>query len=184
MRSHGVSEAQFRVDVQCAYNNTNVEVSVPEKPPKPEEVPTAVTDGVACIEGYNVNLRKGSGTSYSKIRQLNKPESYMVWGKMDGWLNLGGEQWIKNDPSYVKFSKKSTVDSSIVGKRVVSKLNNLRFYDTPSWQDKDVAGSVDAGLGFIIDAKISVNDSYQYKVHNSHGQVFYITAIDTYVNVR
>lgn len=52
MRSHGVSEAQFRVDVQCAYNNTNVEVSVPEKPPKPEEVPTAVTDGVACIEGY------------------------------------------------------------------------------------------------------------------------------------
>ncbi len=108
----------------------------------------------------------------------------MVWGKMDGWLNIGGEQWIKNDPSYVKFSKKSTVDSSIVGKRVVSKVNNLRFYDTPSWQDKDVAGSVDAGLGFIIDAKISVNDSYQYKVHNSHGQVFYITAIDTYVNVR
>ncbi|WP_438285152.1 hypothetical protein [Bacillus mycoides] len=50
--------------------------------------------------------------------------------------------------------------------------------------DKYVAGSVDAGLGFIIDAKISVNDSYQYKVHNSHGQVFYITAIDTYVNVR
>ncbi|EEM71998.1 N-acetylmuramoyl-L-alanine amidase family 2 [Bacillus thuringiensis serovar andalousiensis BGSC 4AW1] len=108
----------------------------------------------------------------------------MVWGKMDGWLNLGGEQWIKNDPSYVKFSKKSTVDSSIVGERVVSKVNNLCFYDTPSWQDKDVAGSVDAGLGFIIDAKISVNDSYQYKVHNSHGQVFYITAIDTYVNVR
>lgn len=85
----------------------------------------------------------------------------------------------------MKFSKKSTVDSSIVGKRVVSKVNNLCFYDTPSWQDKDVAGSVDAGLGFIIDAKISVNDSYQYKVHNSrHGQVFYITAIDTYVNVR
>ncbi|MGG0234368.1 N-acetylmuramoyl-L-alanine amidase [Bacillus tropicus] len=103
---------------------------------------------------------------------------------MDGWLNIGGEQWIKNDPSYVKFSKKSTVDSSIVGKRVVSKVNNLCFYDTPSWQDKDVAGSVDAGLGFIIDAKISVNDSYQYKVHNSHGQVFYIMAIDTYVNVR
>ena len=60
LRSHGVSEVQFRADVQCAYNNSNVEVSVPEKPPKPEEVPTAVTDGVACIEGYNVNLSKGS----------------------------------------------------------------------------------------------------------------------------
>ena len=39
------------------------------------------------------------------------------------------------------------------------------------------------GLGFTIDAKIIVNDSYQYKVHNSHWQVFYITASDTYVNV-
>ncbi|MEC3284262.1 N-acetylmuramoyl-L-alanine amidase, partial [Bacillus cereus] len=184
LKSHGVSEAQFRADVQRVYNNSSVDVSVPDKPSKPAEVPTSVTDGIAYIEGYNVNLRKGPGTSYSKIRQLNKPESYIVWAEKDGWLNLGGNQWIKNDPSYVKFNKKSTVDSSIVGKRVVSKVNNLRFYDAPSWQDKDVAGSVDAGLGFIIDAKISVNDSYQYKVHNSHGQVFYITAIDTYVNVR
>ncbi|MGN7195656.1 N-acetylmuramoyl-L-alanine amidase [Bacillus mycoides] len=184
LRSHGVSEAQFRADVQRAYNNSNVEVSVPEKPSKPAEVPTVVTDGVAYIEGKNVNLRKGPGTSYSKIRQLNKPESYIVWGEKDGWLNLGGEQWIKNDPSYVKFNKKSTVDFSIVGKRVVSKVNNLRFYDAPSWQDKDVAGSVDAGLGFTIDAKVSVNRSPQYKVKNSKGNVFYITASPTYVEVR
>ena len=147
-----------------------MDVSVPEKPSKPAEVPTAVTDGIVYIEGYNVNLRKGPGTSYSKIRQLNKPESYIVWAEKDGWLNLGGDQWIKNDPSYVKFNKKSTVDSSIVGKRVVSKVNNLRFYDAPSWQDKDVAGSVDAGLGFTIDAKVNVNGSPQYKVHNSKGK--------------
>ncbi|MCU5656486.1 N-acetylmuramoyl-L-alanine amidase [Bacillus mycoides] len=184
LRSHGVPEAQFRADVQRAYNNSSVEVSVPEKPSKPAEVPTAVTDGVAYIEGNNVNLRKGPGTSYSKIRQLNKPESYVVWAEKDGWLNLGGEQWIKYDSSYVKFDKKSTVDSSIVGKRVVSKVDNLRFYESPSWHDKDVAGSVDAGLGFTIDAKISVDGSYQYKVHNRHWQVFYITASDTYVNVR
>ncbi|MGG5770695.1 N-acetylmuramoyl-L-alanine amidase [Bacillus wiedmannii] len=184
LKSHGVSEAQFRADVKRAYNNSSVDVSVPENPSKPAEVPTAVTDGIAYIEGYNVNLRKGPGTSYSKVRQLNKPEAYVVWAETDGWLNLGGKQWIKNDPSYVKFSKKSTLDSSIVGKRIVSKVNNLRFYNAPSWHDKYVAGSVDAGLGFIIDAKISVNDSYQYKVHNSHGQVFYITASDTYVNVR
>ncbi|PED11858.1 hypothetical protein CON01_25155 [Bacillus thuringiensis] len=107
----------------------------------------------------------------------------MVWAEKDGWLNLGGDQWIKNDSSYVKFNKKSTVDSSIVGKRVVSKVNNLRFYDTPSWQYKDVAGSVDAGLGFTIDAKVNVNGSPQYKVHNSRGQVFYITASPIYVKV-
>ncbi|HDR7602298.1 TPA: N-acetylmuramoyl-L-alanine amidase [Bacillus mycoides] len=184
LRSHGVSEAQFRADVQRAYNNSSVEVSVPEQPSKPAEVPTAVTDGVAYIQGDNVNLRKGPGTSYSKIRQLNKPESYVVWGEKDGWLNLGGEQWVKNDPSYVKFNKKSTVDSSIVGKRVVSKVDNLRFYDAPSWQDKDVAGSVDVGLGFTIDDKVNVNGSPQYKVHNSKGKTYYVTANEAYVYVK
>ena len=54
LRSHGVSETQFRSDAR-AYNNSSVDVSVPSKP---EEVPTAVTDGIAYIEGYNVNLRK------------------------------------------------------------------------------------------------------------------------------
>ncbi|PFB36176.1 N-acetylmuramoyl-L-alanine amidase, partial [Bacillus thuringiensis] len=105
-----------------------------------EEVPTAVTDGIAYIEGYNVNLRKGPGTSYSKIRQLNKPESYIVWAEKDGWLNLGGEQWVKYNPSYISFEKKMPVNP-IVGKRVVSKVNNLRFYDSPSWQDSAVAGT-------------------------------------------
>ncbi|MFB5557491.1 N-acetylmuramoyl-L-alanine amidase, partial [Bacillus cytotoxicus] len=184
LRKHGVSEAQFRADVKRAYHNSNVEVSVPEKPSKPEEVPTAVTDGIAYIEGYNVNLRKGPGTSYSKIRQLNKPEAYIVWAEKDGWLNLGANQWIYYNPSYVRFNKKSTVDSSIVGKHVVSKVNNLRFYNSPSWQDKDVAGTVDAGLGFTIDAKVTVNGSPQYKVHNSKGKTYYITASKAYVYVK
>ncbi|PEJ56176.1 N-acetylmuramoyl-L-alanine amidase [Bacillus wiedmannii] len=184
LKSHGVSESQFRADVQRAYNNSSADISVPEKPSKPAEIPTAVTDGIAYIEGYNVNLRKGPGTSYSKIRQLNKPEAYVVWGEKDGWLNLGVEQWIKNDPSYVKFSKKSTVDSSIVGKRVVSKVNNLRFYDTPSWQNKDVAGTVNSGEGFIIDAKVSVHGSPQYKMHNSKGNAYYITTNEAYVYVK
>ncbi|WP_142951006.1 peptidoglycan recognition protein family protein, partial [Bacillus toyonensis] len=79
LKGHGVSESQFRADVGRAYNNSSVEVFVPGNPSKPAEVPTAVTDGIAYIEGYNVNLRKGPGTSYSKIRQLNKPEAYVVW---------------------------------------------------------------------------------------------------------
>ncbi|MRB60922.1 N-acetylmuramoyl-L-alanine amidase [Bacillus thuringiensis] len=184
LKSHGVSEAQFRADVQRAYNNSSVDVFVPEKPSKPEEVPTAVTDGIAYIEGYNVNLRKGPGTRYSKIRQLNKPEAYQVWAEKDGWLNLGGEQWIKYNSSYVKFEKKSTVDSSIVGKRVVSKVDNLRFYNKPSWQDGDVAGVVNAGGGFTIDENIMVDGSPQYQVYNSKGKIFYITASSIYVEVK
>ncbi|KFM99380.1 n-acetylmuramoyl-L-alanine amidase family 2 [Bacillus clarus] len=107
-----------------------------------------------------------------------------MWTEKDGWLNLGGEQWIKYDPSYMKFNKKSTVDSSIVGKRVVSKVDNLRFYDSPSWQDKEVAGSVDTGLGFTIDTKVTVNGSPQYKVHNSKGKTYYVTAHEAYVYVK
>ena len=74
-----------------------MDVSVPSKP---EEVPTAVTDGIAYIEGYNVNLRKGPDTSYSVIRQLNKPEAYQVWErKMDG-STLVGNQWVKYNAVY------------------------------------------------------------------------------------
>nr|WP_018781434.1 MULTISPECIES: hypothetical protein [Bacillus] len=130
-----------------------------------------------------VFLRKGAGASYSVIRQLNKPESYQVWGEKDGWLNLGGNQWVYNNPSYIKFEKKEPVNP-IVGKRVVSKVNDLRFYNSPSWHDKDVAGTLDAGLGFTIDEKVNVNGSPQYKVHNSKGNTYYITASDAYVNVR
>ena len=93
-----------------------MDVSVP---PKPEEVPTAVTGGIAYIEGYNVNLRK-EDTSYSVIHQLNKPEAYQVWGEKDGWLNLGGDQWVKYNPAYIRFEKQESVNP-IVGKRVVAK---------------------------------------------------------------
>ncbi|MEI3620549.1 N-acetylmuramoyl-L-alanine amidase, partial [Bacillus thuringiensis] len=183
LKSHGVSEAQFRADVQRAYNSS-VDVSVPEKPSKPAEVPTAVTDGIAYIEGYNVNLRKGPGTSYSKVRQLNKPESYIVWAEKGGWLNLGGDQWVKYDSSYVKLETKSKADSFIVGKRVISKVDNLRFYYSPSWQDKDVAGTVDEGEGFIMDKKVSLNGFPQYRVHNSKGKTYYVTANAAYVYVK
>ncbi|WP_257143814.1 peptidoglycan recognition protein family protein [Bacillus pseudomycoides] len=180
LKSHGVSEAQFRADVQRAYNNDDV--SIPEHPSKSGE-PTPNVEGIAYIEGYNVNLRKGPDTSYSVIRQLNKPEAYQVWGEKDGWLNLGGNQWVYNNPSYIKFGKKELVNS-IVGKRVVSKVDNLRFYDSPSWQDKDVDGTLDAGLGFTILDKVSVNGLPQYKAKNSRGNIFYITASSTYVYVK
>jgi hypothetical protein len=63
-------------------------------------------------------------------------------------------------------------------------VDNLRFYDAPSWQDKDVVGSVDVGLGFTIDAKVTVNGSPQYKVHNSKGTTCYLTANEVYVYVK
>lgn len=97
LRSHGVSEAKFRADVLKAYNGNSVTVDA--KPQKPNEVPgTVEVNGVAYIEGYNVNLRSGPSTDNSVIRKLQKGEAYKVWGKLGNWLNLGGNQWIYYDP--------------------------------------------------------------------------------------
>ncbi|WP_439875939.1 N-acetylmuramoyl-L-alanine amidase [Bacillus mycoides] len=181
LRSHGVSEAKFRVDVLKAYNGNSVTVDA--KPQKPNEIPgTVEVNGVAYIEGYNINLRSGPSTDNSIIRKLQKGEAYQVWDKLGNWLNLGGNQWIYYDSSYIRYNgtEASTVAA---GKRVISKVDNLRFYESPSWQDKDVIGTVDAGLGFTIIDKVSVNGSTQYKVKNSKGSIFYITASSIYVEV-
>ncbi|MCI0768427.1 hypothetical protein LOK41_27540 [Bacillus sp. TL12] len=45
-------------------------------------------------------------------------------------------------------------------------------------------GTLDAGLGFTIDAKVTVNGSPQYKVHNSKGKTYYVTANEAYVYVK
>ncbi|EOP26120.1 N-acetylmuramoyl-L-alanine amidase [Bacillus toyonensis] len=178
LKSHGVSESQFRNDVLKAYNGDSVSVK-----PKPQEPSGSVTEAsdVAYIDGQNVNLRSGPSTSNNVIRKLQKGESYKVWGKVGNWLNLGGNQWIYNDTSYIRYKEESL---SVEGKRVVSKVNNLRFYDSPSWQDKDVAGTLDAGVGFTIDAKVNVNGYPQYRVYNSKGHKYYITASDAYVSVK
>lgn len=156
-----------------AYNGNSVTVDA--KPEKPNEVPGTVEgNGVAYIEGYNVNLRSGPPTDNSVIRKLQKGEAYKVWGKLGNWLNLGGNQWIYYDSSYIRYN--GTYASTVAGKRVISKVDNLRFYESPSWQDKDVVGTVDVGLGFTIDAKVSVTGSPQYKVHNSKRKTYYISA--------
>ncbi|MED1116469.1 N-acetylmuramoyl-L-alanine amidase [Bacillus paramycoides] len=180
LRSHGVSESKFRADVLKAYNGDSI--SVEAKPQQPNEVPGVINEvGVAYVDGYNVNLRSGPSTTNSVIRKLQKGESYKVWGKVGNWLNLGGNQWVYNDSSYIRYKEES---STVEGKRVVSKVNNLRFYDSPSWQDKDVAGTLDAGVGFTIDAKVNVNGYPQYRVYNSKGHKYYITASDAYVSVK
>jgi hypothetical protein len=135
LKNHGVSESQFHSDVLKVYNGHLV--SVKEKPQQQNEIPGVVNPtGVAYINGDNVNLRFGPSTSNSVIRKL----SYRVEGRLGNWLNLGGNQWIYYNSSYIRYEEEQS--TSISGKRVISKMDNLRFYDTPSWQDQDVAGTV------------------------------------------
>lgn len=60
-------------------------------------------------------------------------------------------------------------------------MGNLWFYSAPSLFCQDGAGTLNAGEGFITDAKVSVNGLLQYKVHNSKGNTYYITANEVYV---
>ncbi|EOO65461.1 N-acetylmuramoyl-L-alanine amidase, partial [Bacillus cereus VD021] len=83
LRSHGVSESQFRADVLKAYEGKMV--TVKPKPQGPAQNVTGATR-VAYIDGYNVNLRSGPSTNYGVIRQLGKGEAYQVWGKQGDWL--------------------------------------------------------------------------------------------------
>lgn len=85
-------------------------------------------------------------------------------------------------------TKKSTFQQetpSYIGKRVESIHNgSLRFYNKPSWSAQDVYGHLTKGIGFptILD-KVTVGNGEQYKVMNSSGQVFYVTASPKYVQV-
>ncbi|HEK9099619.1 N-acetylmuramoyl-L-alanine amidase [Bacillus pfraonensis] len=97
-------------------------------PPNPQPPnPTPQTKGVAYIRGKNVNLRSGPSTSSSVIRQLNAPESYVVYQESNGWLDLGANQWIYNDPSYIDYVKYGNSDGSPIGVANIRGKNvNLR----------------------------------------------------------
>ncbi|MCY9198919.1 N-acetylmuramoyl-L-alanine amidase family protein [Bacillus atrophaeus] len=83
-----------------------------------------------------------------------------------------------------KTTTKETPKSSKASGSLKSKVNDLRFYSKPSWSDKDVVGTVDKGLGFpTVVEKVKVGNAYQYKVKNSKGATYYITAADEYVTV-
>lgn len=82
-------------------------------------------------------------------------------------------------------SKPATSNNTYKNKKLVSKAANLRFYSKPSWSDKDVAGTVNKGIGFpTVIEKVKVGTAYQYKVKNSKGATFYITASDKYVELK
>ncbi|MED1404903.1 N-acetylmuramoyl-L-alanine amidase [Bacillus mycoides] len=103
--------------VQTAHNGGSNLITSTPTPPLNDET------GIAYIKGNRVNLRTGPGTGYGVIRQLGEGESYKVWGQSNDWLNLGGDQWIYNDPSYIRYTggnAQATSQSSNDGVGVVT----------------------------------------------------------------
>ncbi|EAE5597800.1 M15 family peptidase [Listeria monocytogenes] len=87
--------------------------------------------------------------------------------------------------SSAKTPSKPATNNTYKNKKLVSKVNGLRFYNKPSWSDKDVVGTVTKGIGFpTVVTKVKVGTAYQYKVKNSKGATYYITASDKYVQLK
>ncbi|MBU5245198.1 N-acetylmuramoyl-L-alanine amidase BlyA [Bacillus halotolerans] len=95
---------------------------------------------------------------------------------------MSGESVSKASPT--KPTTSSSSSSSAASGSLKSKVDSLRFYSKPSWEDKDVVGTVNKGIGFpTVVEKVKVGSAYQYKVKNSKGATYYITASDKYVDV-
>ncbi|MBL4978739.1 N-acetylmuramoyl-L-alanine amidase family protein [Bacillus halotolerans] len=93
--------------------------------------------------------------------------------------SLGGKSTTSTNPTSSSPSPSSAANGSLK-----SKVDGLRFYSKPSWEDKDVVGTVNKGIGFpTVVEKVKVGTAYQYKVKNSKGATYYITASDKYVDV-
>lgn len=104
------------------------------------------------------------------------------------WLQSQGLNSVpKNSTSKPKPAtpSKPITNNSYKNKKLVSKTAGLRFYKKPSWSDKDVAGSVGKGSGFpTVVEKLKVGTAYQYKVKNSKGSTYYLTASNKYVELK
>jgi len=111
--------------------------------------------GTAYITGTNVNLRKGAGTGYDVIRKLNAPESYIVWAEVNGWLNLGGDQWVKNDSSFVRFER-----AAGVSKPVEKPSASGEPIGTAYIRGNNVNLRSGAGTGYSIIRKLNFGESY------------------------
>lgn len=76
-------------------------------------------------------------------------------------------------------------ENDYVGKRLECIVPKLRFYVSPSWKDKHVGGHLTKGYGFPhIIGKVMVDGYPQYKVRNSKGHIYYVTANEKYVDIK
>jgi|SRR5690625_1162983 len=66
------------------------------------------------------------------------------------------------------------VGTSDKGKRIEAIVPSVNYYDTQRWTNP--SGSFKKGEGWIVDNLYRVNGSLQYRVQNSKGDLYYITA--------
>lgn len=104
---------------------------------------------------------------------------------------------LKRDGGFTKFHNriKEAVEGAVAvaknvdvtGMRVESiykGAEGLDFYSKATFSDKYKAGTLKYGYGFEVVEKLAVEGSHMYKVKNSKGQVFYLTAYSKFVKLE
>lgn len=172
LKRYGKTYEQLLKDIVTEYNECSGTTSTTPQP----SPPVTATNGTHTIAKGDTlwSLSQKYKTTVDRLIAINP-------GINPNALKVGDV--IKVTETVVPTVPKAEATPSYVGKRVEAKVD-LRFYSKPSWADKDVVGTVNAGLGFTIVDKLMVGSAYQYKVKNSKGAIYYITASDKYVTVK
>ncbi|MBK1995003.1 N-acetylmuramoyl-L-alanine amidase [Listeria ivanovii subsp. londoniensis] len=170
----GISKAQFAKDLSSAAKNGTI-----SKPSKPASKPSSSSKNLGLVD-YMVSKKMDS--SFSNRAKL--AAKYGIKG-YKGTASQNITLLAKLKGSSTKTPSKPATNNTYKNKKLASKVNGLRFYNKPSWSDKDVVGTVTKGIGFpTVVSKVKVGTAYQYKVKNSKGATYYITASDKYVQLR
>ncbi|WP_079709294.1 N-acetylmuramoyl-L-alanine amidase family protein [Paraliobacillus ryukyuensis] len=101
---------------------------------------------------------------------------------VEGICEIANIKYSKSENSKIREMKDK--QHQYIGKRVESIVDNLRYYYQPSWSDRWLVNTIDKGIGFPeIVGKVQVGKGEQYKVKNSQGETYYITASEKYVRI-
>ncbi|WP_221639481.1 N-acetylmuramoyl-L-alanine amidase [Listeria booriae] len=176
LASWGITKAQFAADLAKAAGDATAPT-----PSKPQPSPQKPSAGGSIVDYLN---SKGQNSSFAARKVLAAKHGIANYTGTAAQNTALLNKLKAGTPAPKPTAPKPSVNP-FAGKKLVSKVNGLRFYAKPSWADKDVVGTVNKGVGFpTVLAKVNVNGSPQYKVQNSKGAIFYITASAKYVELK
>lgn len=124
----------------------------------------------------DMNVRKGAGLDNPIATTMNKGDEVTVFEEVTNgrftWLDIGSGEFISNTGG--KYVQKKGAAYKHAGKRVIAIAARVNFYDTPRWTNP--SGHFTRNQGWTIIDHLDTGGAGHYKVKNSRGKIYYITA--------
>lgn len=175
-------------DEYLAYHNKTVDelISDIQKAYHEGEVVVTHEGGYKVVKGDTLyGIAKKAGISVADLKEINSLNSDIIHPGQILVVEKVEKPQPKPTPKPEPVKKSEPIIESYIGKRVESIYDGeLNFYSKPSWDAKYRVGTIGKGIGFPdVIAKVKVEDGEQYKVKNSKGDIYYITASSKYVKL-